>query len=89
MPGTGNHLTQQPLAFGMTRWGPLPDTADLFLFWGGPGDGLFLSKGENGPQKRIKHHTAAGIYATVRDAQHAVDAFVAAYEEGKHNDRED
>jgi hypothetical protein len=79
-------VKRQPLALGMFRWGPLPDTTDLFLFWGGPGDGLHLTKGENGPHKRVTHHTASGIHATVQDAQQAVDAFVAAYEETKHDD---
>lgn len=73
-------VARQPLAWGMTRWGPLPETADLFLFWGGPGDGLFMVQGESGSSwKRIEHLSASGTYDTVKHAQGAVDAFVAAF----------
>jgi hypothetical protein len=74
-------VARQPLAFGMTRWGPLPGTTDLYLFWGGPGDGIYLHKGEQGAHIRVRHETASGIYGTVRAAQRAVDAFTAAGEE--------
>ena len=72
-------VARQPLAWGMTRWGPLPETADLFLFWGGPGDGLYMTKGEDGPHKRVEHRAASGTYDTVKRAQGAVDAFIAAF----------
>lgn len=71
-------VQRQPLAFGMTRWGPLPATTDLFLFWGGPGDGIYLHKGNDGPQKRVRHQSASGTYDTARQAQRAVDAFITA-----------
>lgn len=73
-------VARQPLAFGMTRWGPLPDTMDLFLFWGGPGDGIYLHKGDAGAHKRVRYEPASGTYQTTREAQRAVDAFTAAYE---------
>lgn len=69
---------RHPLAWGMVRWGPLPETADLFLFWGGPGDGLYLENGSDGPQQRIMHDSASGIYGTVAEAEKAVMAFVQA-----------
>ena len=72
-------VARQPLAWGMTRWGPLPETADLFLFWGGPGDGLYMTKGEDGPHKRVEHRAASGTYDTAKHAQGAVDTFVAAF----------
>lgn len=72
-------VARQPLAFGITRWGPLPETADLYLFWGGPGDGMYLTKGDGSPHKRIEHPSASGTYDTVKHAQAAVDAFVAAF----------
>lgn len=71
-------VQRHPLAWGMTKWGPLPDTRDLFLFWGGPGDGLYMTKGENGAHRRIEHRSASGTYDTARQAQRAVDAFVKA-----------
>jgi hypothetical protein len=74
-------VQRQPLAFGMTRWGPLPGTTDLFLFWGGIGDGIYLHKGDDGPHKRIRHEAAAGAYDTAKAAQRAVDAFITAGEE--------
>jgi hypothetical protein len=78
-------LARQPIAFGSTRWGPLPETEDTYLFWGGPGDGLFMTCGIDGPQRRIAHRSACGIYGTTKDAQRAVDAFVAAF----YDDEED
>ena len=66
-------LARHPLAWGMQRFGPLPETEDLFLFWGGGGDGLYMVKGD-GPHQRIMHHTASGTYATVADAQRAAEA---------------
>jgi hypothetical protein len=68
-------LGRQPLAFGMQTFGPLPGTTDLFVFWGGVGDGLYLTKGEGGPHKRIEHPAARGTYQTVKDAQLAAQAF--------------
>jgi hypothetical protein len=71
-------VQRHPLAFGMTKWGPLPDTTSLFLFWGGPGDGLYLTS--DNTERRISHPTASGTYDTPKQAQSAVDAFIAAYE---------
>jgi len=71
-------VKRHPLAWGLIRWGPLPETEDLFLFWSGPVGGLYLEKGIGGPQKRIGHPTASGIYASVEEAEKAVNAFVRA-----------
>lgn len=71
-------LARHPLAWGMQRFGPLPETSDLYLFWGGPGDGLYMTKGDS-PHQRIAHPTASGTYATVAAAQRAAEAFVAAF----------
>jgi hypothetical protein len=71
-------LARHPLAWGMTRWGPLPDTEDLFLFWGGPGSGICLEYGQDGPQQPVRHPSASGTYATVKEAQRAVEAFTRA-----------
>lgn len=71
-------LTPEPLAFGITRW-LLPGTADLYLLWPGPGDGIYMAKG-GGLHKRVEHRTASGVYVTVRQAQRAVDAFLEAAE---------
>lgn len=73
-------VARRPLALGMTRWGPLPETADLFLFWGGPGDGLYMTKGEDGPHRQVGHGAA---YGTAKQAQGAVDAFVAGFYAGE------
>ena len=72
-------LQRHPLAWGMTEWGPLPDTTSLYLFWGGPGDGLYLKSGN--VERRIHHASASGTYDTLRDAEKAVNAFVAAGQE--------
>lgn len=79
-------VNRQPLAFGMTRWGPLPETMDLFLFWGGPGDGLFLEKGMDGPQKKVESASGRGPFTTLKQAQAAVNAMVAEFEEGDGDD---
>jgi hypothetical protein len=73
-------LMKRPLALGLTRWGPLPGTTDLFLFWGGPGDGLHLEKGADGAQARVRRASGCERYDTARQAQRAVDAFVTAGE---------
>lgn len=75
---TGRRLPRKPLAFGITRWGPLPETADLFLLWDGPDGGIYLLKGENGPHLPVRHPSASGTYATLLEAERAVEAFVAA-----------
>jgi hypothetical protein len=74
-------LTPEPLAFGIARW-LLPGTTDLYLLWPGPGDGIYMVKGDGrgGLHKRVEHRTASGVYATVRQAQRAVDAFLEAAE---------
>jgi hypothetical protein len=74
-------LARHPLAWGMTRWGPLPETKDLYLFWGGPGSGIYLEHGQDGPQQPVRHASASGTYDTAKQAQRAVEAFVSASEE--------
>jgi hypothetical protein len=85
MPATSNpKLARHPLAWGMTRWGPLPDTESLYLFWGGPGSGIYLEHGIDGGQSgqtRVRHASASGTYDTAKQAQRAVEAFVSASEE--------
>jgi hypothetical protein len=79
---TETKLRRQPLAFGITKWGPLPDTEDMHIMWDGPGCGLFLYPRD--PERRgslgmrIRHESAGGKYQTVREAERAVKAFVAA-----------
>jgi hypothetical protein len=70
-------LHRKPLAFGMTEWHGLPGTT-AHLFWGGPGDGLYFVRNDN--QQRIRHASASGVYDTVKAADKAARAFVAAYE---------
>ena len=73
---------RHPLGWGMTMWGPLPDTADMWILWSGPGDGLELFVGNPGKQgaigKRIRHLAAGDIYLTVAEAEKAVNAFIQA-----------
>lgn len=70
-------IQRRPLAFGMEQWGPLPGTDDLYLFWGGPGDGLWLHKGWDGRHVRVRHKSASATYDALRYAEAAVYAFVA------------
>lgn len=71
-----------PLAFGITKWGPLPGTEDMWIMWDGPGAQLFAyardpeRRGSLG--QRIRHPSASGHYQTVAEAEKAVAAFVAA-----------
>jgi hypothetical protein len=79
-------VPRHPLAFGITYWGPLPGTAAMHIMWDGPGSGLFLYGGDPSaagtPQgRRIEHPSASGTYATAREAEKAVAAFVAAGQE--------
>ena len=78
-------LARKPYAFGITAWGPLPDTADMHVQWDGPGSGLYLYPCEPSratmPGQRIRHASASGTYATMREAERAVHAFAAAGEE--------
>jgi hypothetical protein len=73
-------LKRTPYAFGMTSWGPLPGTRDMHVLWDGPGGGLYLyardpSSGAVG--RGIRHSSAGAEYKTLREAERAVDAFVA------------
>jgi hypothetical protein len=73
-------VNAQPLAFGITKWGPLPGTADMWIMWDGPGAQLFAyatdpaKRGSLG--RRIMHPAANGHYQTVADAERALLAFV-------------
>jgi hypothetical protein len=72
-------VQRHPLAWGMVKFGPLPGTEDMFLFWDGPESGIYLGMGTGRkPQKRIEHPSASGTYATVEEAEKAVTAFVQA-----------
>jgi hypothetical protein len=81
-------LPRHPLAFGLTKWGPLPNTDDMWIMWNGPGEGLYLwpqdpaKRGQLHTCIRIRHESASGTYATVREAERAVTAFVASGQEG-------
>lgn len=82
MPASKRLVQRHPLAWGITKWGPLPDTADMWILWGGPGDVLELFTGDPSKMgshgRRIQHDTASGTYATVAQAEKAVNAFVQA-----------
>jgi len=76
-------LQRKPLAFGITKWGPLPGSESAYLLWDGPGAGLyFYAKDPEDPAtgsgRRIMHPSANGTYQTVREAGAAVQAFVTA-----------
>lgn len=87
LPGRSRHgLRRRPAALGMTVWGPLPETRDMHILWGGlGGDHLWvyatdpLSLQSETAGKRIEHPSANGFYETMAEAQNAVDAFVDAY----------
>jgi hypothetical protein len=78
-------VNRHPLAFGMTKWGPLPGTGDMWIMWDGPGAGLYLHATD--PCKpsqvaagiRVRHPAASGDYDTVRSAEAAVFALAASY----------
>lgn len=73
---------RHPLAFGITYWGPLPGTASVHVQWDGPGSGLYIYPGDPArarvPGMRIRHDAASGTYATLREAEKALAAFIAA-----------
>lgn len=79
---TTNLPPRHPVAFGITYWGPLPGTDSMFVQWDGPGSGLYLYPGNpeaaRVPGMRIRHDSAAGTYATLRAAEKALTAFIAA-----------
>jgi hypothetical protein len=79
---SGTKLQRHPVAFGITYWGPLPDTRETFIQWDGPGSGLYLYASNPEYARdvglRIRHRLASGEYRTLRDAERAVRAFVAA-----------
>jgi hypothetical protein len=70
-------LKRQPLAFGAQQWGPLPGSAGVLL-WGGPGERMFFYVA--GVMRLIEHPSASAVYQTVKQADEAARAFVAAYE---------
>lgn len=78
----GRRLVQRhTLAFGITKWGPLPGTWDMWILWGGPGDYLELFTGDpavlNSRGRRIRHPSASGTYGTLAAAEKAVMRFTA------------
>jgi hypothetical protein len=69
---------------GLTLWGPLPETTDFYLMWGGPGSRLRLAirpLSVDGTSTTIEHPTANGTYDTRREAAAAVAAFAASFPE--------
>jgi hypothetical protein len=73
---------RHPLAWGMCYWGPLPDTRETFVSWDGPGSGLYLNASDPAtatlPGLRIRHASACATYATTKEAEKALAAFIAA-----------
>ena len=70
---------------GMRVW-RMPGSETLSIIWPGPGAGLMLAfdaSKPGGAMTRINHPCADGQYHTVKEAQKAVDAFVALAEEAK------
>lgn len=79
----GRLVPRHPLAWGMVKWGPLPDTRDMWIMWDGPGDGLYLyacdperAASASSPGRRIQHPAASSVYSTVAAAEKAVMEFV-------------
>lgn len=85
-----DRIARHPLAFGMTKWGPLPGTADMHILWDGPGSPLYLHATDpersQAPGRRIEHPAARGTYQTVKQAEQAVRALAAAFEEEDDDD---
>lgn len=77
-------LKRTPYAFGITSWGPLPSTRNMRVQWDGPGSGLYLYPCDPSSAQsaalgmRIRHSSARAEYQTLREAERAVYAFVAA-----------
>lgn len=78
-------VRKHPLAFGITKWGPLPGTRDMWILWAGPGSGLevYARDPGTGPASEnlgvpVRHPAANGHYDTVADAEKAVHAFIRA-----------
>jgi hypothetical protein len=69
-------VPRRPLAFGMWEWAPLPDTKATIV-WDGPGSALMFTYPSHATA--IRHPTANGVYDTVKQADAAVQAFVAVY----------
>jgi hypothetical protein len=74
---------RHPLAFGITYWGPLPETDSVFVQWDGPGSGLYLYSGNpqeaRMPGVRVNAPSAArGTFATLAEAEKALAAFIEA-----------
>jgi hypothetical protein len=73
---------RHPVALGITWWGPLPGTAATSVQWDGPGCGMYLYPGNPEsaaiPGQRVRHPSAAGTYATLRQAERALAAFIEA-----------
>lgn len=74
-------LRRHPLAFGITVFGPLPESS-CYLMWDGPGSGLYFCAGDpeqaGTMRRRIAHESAGSTYQTVAQAERAANAFAAA-----------
>jgi hypothetical protein len=91
MPATGRRVPRVPLAFGITKWGPLPGTRNMWLLWGGPGDGLMMFAADPSTPgacgRPVEHPAGRGPFAAVKEAENAVNALVAAWEETSDEER--
>jgi uncharacterized membrane protein len=70
-------VRREPLAFGITLWGPVPGAAKgSRIMWDGPGSGLSwqVAAGQRMP---IRHRAVAGPYQTLREADRAARRFIA------------
>jgi len=71
-------LKEQSGPTGLTLFGPLPETEDLYLLWLGPGARLYLGVNPfnaDGALVPIEHPTANGVYLTRGEARDAANAF--------------
>jgi hypothetical protein len=78
---TAVKVRRHPLAFGITKWGILPGTRDMWIMWDGPGSRLRMyatDPEQPGAQGIvIEHPLARDVYDTVAAADKAVQALAA------------
>jgi len=88
LTATTRKVPRQPLAFGMQKWGPLPDTDHLFLVWDGPGGHVYLTDDRKPAVAGlpVRHPSLRGTFDSLRDVERGVSEFVAAYEADKASD---
>lgn len=84
-------LHRQISPTGLTQWS-LPNSEPVHamsLIWPGPGSGLNLGINANvpgGSMSRIEHPSASGTYDTRKDAEAAVQRFIAALDQEENRD---